>query len=186
MLRLFDIILSATGLLLAAPLLFLIYLLGLFDTGSPLFYQERVGINKKPFILIKFRTMKINTACVASHLANFSDVTRLGAMLRKTKLDELPQLWNVFKGEMSLVGPRPCLYSQIEVIRERERQGVFDAKPGITGLSQIHKIDMSTPMLLAETDASMLKNLSINTYLRYISITLMGGGSGDRIKNGRY
>ena len=104
---------------MGAPILALLWILGWLDTGSPLFRQERVGRNQKPFTLVKFRTMRPDTASVATHLADASAVTKLGHFLRRSKLDELPQLWNVLKGEMSLVGPRPCLFSQTELIEER-------------------------------------------------------------------
>lgn len=182
MLRFLDLVFSITGLVLGTPLLMVIYLLGLFDTGSPLFRQERVGLNQRTFTLLKFRTMRPETASVASHLVEASAITPLGAFLRRTKLDELPQLWNVLKGEMSLVGPRPCLSSQIELISERESLGVFDARPGITGLAQVNNIEMSTPKLLAETDAHMLEELTLSAYLKYILMTVGGKGAGDVAK----
>jgi O-antigen biosynthesis protein WbqP len=182
MLRLLDLVFSITGLLLGAPVLLAIYVVGLFDTGSPIFRQERVGRNQRPFTLVKFRTMLPDTASVASHLADASAITRLGAFLRRTKLDELPQLWNVLKGEMSLVGPRPCLFNQTELIVERHSRGVFGARPGITGLAQVSNIDMSTPKLLAETDAQMLQGLTLALYFKYILMTVGGKGAGDRVK----
>jgi lipopolysaccharide/colanic/teichoic acid biosynthesis glycosyltransferase len=165
-----------------APVLFAIYLIGLFDTGSPIFRQERVGRDQKPFTLVKFRTMRPDTASVASHLADASAITPVGAFLRQTKLDELPQLWNVLKGEMSLVGPRPCLFNQIELIAERDRRGIFQVRPGITGLAQVSNIDMSTPMLLAKTEARMLKEFTVSSYLKYIFMTVGGKGAGDVVK----
>jgi lipopolysaccharide/colanic/teichoic acid biosynthesis glycosyltransferase len=182
MTRVFDVLLSFLGLLMGAPILALLWILGWLDTGSPLFRQKRVGRNQKPFTLVKFRTMRPDTASVATHLADASAVTKLGHFLRRSKLDELPQLWNVLKGEMSLVGPRPCLFSQIELIDERESRGVFNARPGITGLAQINGIDMSTPGLLAETDALMLKELDLRAYFTFILKTVTGSGRGDRIK----
>jgi O-antigen biosynthesis protein WbqP len=182
MLRLLDLVFSITGLLLGAPVLLIIYVVGLFDTGSPLFRQQRVGRNQKSFTLVKFRTMRPDTASVASHLADASAITRLGAFLRRTKLDELPQLWNVLKGEMSLVGPRPCLFNQTELIAERNSRGVFEARPGITGLAQVSNIDMSTPKLLAETDAQMMQGLTLALYFEYIFMTVGGKGAGDRVK----
>lgn len=182
MTRLFDVILSSLGLIVGAPVLALLWVLGWFDTGSPLFRQERAGRYQKPFILVKFRTMRPDTASVATHLADASAVTKLGFFLRRTKLDELPQLWNVLKGEMSLVGPRPCLFNQTELIAERASRGVFNTRPGITGLAQISGVDMSTPKLLAETDALMLKNMSMVAYFKYIFKTVTGSGSGDSIK----
>ncbi len=170
------------GLILGGPALLVIYVIGLFDTGSPIFRQERVGRDQKPFTLVKFRTMSPDTASVASHLADATAITPLGAFLRRTKLDELPQLWNVLKGEMSLVGPRPCLSNQVELISERALQAVFNARPGITGLAQVNNIDMSTPKLLADTDARMLNELTVFKYFKYIFMTVGGKGAGDRVK----
>jgi lipopolysaccharide/colanic/teichoic acid biosynthesis glycosyltransferase len=179
--RFFDVFFALLGLTFGFPLLLLLILVGLFDTGSPIFRQVRVGRNKVPFILVKFRTMSVNTASVASHLASSSSITKFGHFLRRTKLDELPQLWNVLKGEMSLVGPRPCLFNQEELIQEREQRGVLAARPGVTGLAQVNDIDMSTPSLLAETDAKMLTNLTVAAYFKYILMTVSGKGSGDRV-----
>ena len=183
MIRLLDVVFALAGLVIGFPVLVVLWVLGLKDTGSPLFRQERVGRNKKPFTLVKFRTMRKDTASVASHLASADAITPFGRFLRRTKLDELPQLWNVLKGEMSLVGPRPCLFNQEELVAEREQRGVLDARPGITGLAQISDIDMSTPRLLAETDARMLADLTVGNYFRYIFLTITGKGSGDRVKD---
>jgi O-antigen biosynthesis protein WbqP len=182
MLRLLDFSFALLGLIVGFPVLLVIYLVGLFDTGSPLFMQERVGRNKKCFVLVKFRTMSVHTVSVASHLASSSSITTLGGFLRKTKLDELPQLWNVLKGEMSLVGPRPGLFNQIELTEEREKLGIFNVRPGITGLAQVNVIDMSTPSLLAETDAKMIREMSIRAYFTLILQTVLGKGAGDRVK----
>lgn len=182
MIRLFDFVLSAIGLFVLSPVLAGLFVLGLLDTGSPLFRQERIGRHRQPFVLVKFRTMRPDTNSVATHLASMDAVTSYGGFLRRTKLDELPQLWNVLKGEMSLVGPRPCLFNQEELIAERAARGVFDARPGITGLAQVNGIDMSTPALLAETDARMLGALSFSAYFKYILQTALGKGAGDRIK----
>ena len=181
MLRFFDFTFALLGLVFGFPVLLVIYVLGLFDTGSPLFWQERVGRNKKPFNLVKFRTMKLDTASVATHLASSASITRFGHFLRKTKLDELPQLWNVLKGEMSLVGPRPGLFNQEELTAERARRGVFAVRPGITGLAQVNEIDMSTPALLAEVDQQMIDSLCMRDYFKYILMTVLGKGKGDRI-----
>jgi lipopolysaccharide/colanic/teichoic acid biosynthesis glycosyltransferase len=174
--------LSAFGLIVGFPILLILYIIGLFDTGSPLFFQERVGRYKKPFTLVKFRTMSKETASVATHLANSSSITPFGSFLRKSKLDELPQLWNVLVGQMSMVGPRPGLFNQEELTKERDALGVFEVHPGITGLSQVNKIDMSTPKLLAQSDAKMIATLNIVDYFKYIIMTATGKGSGDRIK----
>lgn len=182
MIRTLDFLTAFLGLLLLWPILLIVIIISLFDTGSPIFVQERVGRNKKPFKLIKFRTMSVDTASVASHLASNSSITKLGSFLRKTKIDELPQLVNVLKGEMSLVGPRPNLFNQVELIKERDALGVYEALPGITGLAQIQNIDMSTPQLLAKTDKQMIDSLTLKDYFKYIVMTVAGNGSGDAIK----
>ena len=179
--RLIDILASLCGLLLGTPVLTLIWLIGWLDTSGPLFRQKRVGRHQQPFVLVKFRTMRRDTASVATHLADSAAVTSFGRFLRRTKLDELPQLWNVLCGDMSLVGPRPCLFNQAELIAERAARNIFDVRPGITGLAQIRGIDMSTPELVAKTDAEMLQRLSIFQYFRYIFLTFLGRGAGDRV-----
>jgi lipopolysaccharide/colanic/teichoic acid biosynthesis glycosyltransferase len=181
LIRILDFIFAFFGLLFTLPFLIILNVIGYFDTGSPIFIQERVGRNKKPFKLIKFRTMSVGTASVASHLASSSSITPFGNFLRKTKIDELPQLWNVLKGEMSLVGPRPNLYNQEELISERDSRGVYDVRPGITGLAQVNEIDMSTPELLAMTDKKMILSLTLGHYFKYILQTVTGSGSGDRV-----
>lgn len=183
MIRALDILFSILGLFISFPILIILIILGWLESRSPLFFQERVGINGTPFILVKFRTMKLETKSVATHLSSRSDVTNIGKFLRASKLDELPQLWNVLKGEMSFVGPRPCLFSQTELIAERKHRGVLSHRPGITGLAQINKIDMSTPILLAKTDAKMISDLNVSAYFRYIVSTIIGQGCGDNILN---
>jgi lipopolysaccharide/colanic/teichoic acid biosynthesis glycosyltransferase len=181
MTRIFDILFSFFGLLILSPVILVVLLIGLFDTGSPLFRQERVGMNQKPFQLLKFRSMHMNTQAVATHLVQVSAITKWGSFLRKSKLDELPQLFNVLMGDMSFVGPRPNLFNQLELIEEREMRGVYMIRPGITGLAQIQKIDMSTPQLLAETDAKMINHLNVWFYFKYIFLTVFGKGFGDRV-----
>ena len=105
----------------------------------------------------------------------------MGSFLRKTKIDELPQLINVLKGEMSFVGPRPNLFNQEELIAERDSRAVYDVLPGITGLAQVNTIDMSTPKLLAETDQKMISELSFINYFKFIVMTVIGRGAGDRV-----
>ena len=182
MTRIFDILFSFFGLLILSPVILTLLLIGLFDTGSPLFRQERVGVNQKPFNLLKFRSMHVNTQAVATHLVQVSAITNWGSFLRKSKLDELPQLFNVLMGDMSFVGPRPNLFNQLELIEEREKRGVYAIRPGITGLAQINKIDMSTPQLLAETDAKMIDHLNVWYYFKYIFLTVFGKGFGDRVR----
>jgi lipopolysaccharide/colanic/teichoic acid biosynthesis glycosyltransferase len=179
--RLLDFLIAFLGLLATSPILLIVTVIGYFDTRSPIFIQERVGKNKTPFKLIKFRTMAVETKSVASHLASSASITKLGGFLRKTKIDELPQLINVLKGEMSFVGPRPNLFNQEELITERDNLRVYDVLPGITGLAQVNTIDMSTPKLLAKTDRQMIETLTIKSYFKYIVLTAFGNGAGDRV-----
>ncbi len=182
MIRFFDFIFSLVGIFILSPLLIILIVLGYLDTGSPFFVQKRMGKNKVPFLLFKFRSMHKDAKSLPTHLIDKSLVTKYGNFLRSSKLDELPQLLNVLMGDMSIVGPRPNLFSQEELIVERTSLDIYKFKPGITGLAQINKIDMSDPHLLANTDAHMLVNFNINSYFKYILLTALGKGFGDRIK----
>ncbi len=181
MIRLFDILLSLLGIVFGSPVFLVVTLLGLFDNGSPFFFQARVGRGQRLFTLVKFRTMKQGTNSVGTHLVDAAAITGLGRFLRKTKLDELPQLFNVLNGSMSLVGPRPCLPNQTELIAERAKRGVFDLRPGITGLAQVNEVDMSTPRKLARYDQLMACRLDFRLYCKLLLATLSGRGQGDRV-----
>ena len=143
--RVYDILLSTLMIIAFSPVLIFVFIICFFESREPIFIQQRVGKHLKLFKLFKFRTMKKNTPSKASHLINENSVTRFGKILRLLKLDELPQLINVLNGDMSLVGPRPCLPNQLELIKWREKYNLHNIKPGITGLSQIKGIDMSDP-----------------------------------------
>ena len=173
MIRLLDFLFSLLGIFILSPLLVLLLIVGLFDNSSPLFKQTRVGIHQKPFTLIKFRTMPLGTKLAATHLVRNLKLSFFSSFLRKTKLDEIPQLWNVLQGEMSLVGPRPCLLNQKKLINERKKRGVFKIRPGITGLAQIKGITMKHPTLLAKTDIQMIKQLNVFNYCYYIVVTML-------------
>ena len=168
MIRIFDLVFSIFGIILFFPLILFFLFVGFFFTNSPIFIQTRVGRNEKNFKLLKFRTMKKNTGSVATHLVSSSAIKPFGLFLRYTKIDELTQLFNVFKGDMSLVGPRPCLVNQRTLIRERRKRKIFKARPGITGLAQINGINMSKPLLLAKTDLKMLKQMNNFFYFYYL------------------
>ena len=172
MIRIFDFLFSLIGLIFLFPLLILIFLIGLFDNGSSLFIQKRVGYNLKSFSLIKFRTMPVGMRSAGTHLIKNIKFSSFGYFLRRTKIDEIPQLFNVLIGDMSLVGPRPCLFNQRKLINERKKRGVFKVRPGITGLAQISDINMKTPTLLAKTDQKMIKKISLYNYFYYIFKTI--------------
>ena len=180
--RFFDIIFSFCGILILSPILLILLIGGIIDTGAPIFFQKRLGKNKKEFTLFKFRSMNLETNSLATHLVNANAITHWGKIIRTLKLDELPQLFNVLNGDMSLVGPRPNLPNQSELIKEREARNVYSVRPGITGLSQINKVDMSTPKLLAEMDSKMIQNFSTLNYFKYLFLTLSGKGFGDRAR----
>jgi O-antigen biosynthesis protein WbqP len=172
MIRIFDFLFSLIGLIFLSPLIILIFFICLFDNGSPLFIQSRVGYNLKSFSLIKFRTMPTGVRSAGTHLIKNIKLTSFGNFLRTTKIDEIPQLINVLKGDMSLVGPRPCLFNQKRLISERKKRGVFKVRPGITGLAAINGINMKTPKLLAKTDQKMIKDMSLYKYFYYILKTI--------------
>jgi len=183
MIRLIDFLLSLLGILFLSPIMAVLFIFGFFDTGSPLFFQLRMGKNKKLFKLVKYRSMRKETQSVSTHLVDKAMLTKYGKFIRKTKLDELPQLFNVLLGHMSLVGPRPNLPNQTELIAFRDKYEVYSVRPGITGLSQINEIDMSTPEKLAETDHQMIAEFDVKTYILMIFFTITGKGFGDRVVN---
>ena len=172
MIRCFDILSSLIGLIFLSPLLIFVFLIGLFENGSPLFIQKRVGQKLKPFSLIKFRTMPVGVRSAGTHLIKNIKLSFFGKFLRRTKIDEIPQLLNVFLGDMSLVGPRPCLFNQRKLISERKKRGIFKVRPGITGLAQISGISMKTPTLLSKTDQKMIKNMNLYNYFYFIFKTI--------------
>jgi len=182
LIRIYDILIAFTILIIFAPIFTLVLFICLIETKKPIFIQKRVGKNRIPFNLIKFRTMKVSTPSLASHLVHGESITRFGRVIRSLKMDELPQLINVIRGEMSLVGPRPCLLNQLELISLREESNVFHVKPGITGLAQIKGIDMSNPKKLALTDSYMISKYNQVNYFKYLFLTLFGRGMGDKIK----
>ena len=172
MIRFFDFLFSFLGLIILLPLLVFVFFIGLLDNGSPLFIQKRACQNLKSFSLIKFRTMPKGVRSAGTHLIKNIQLSFFGNFLRRTKIDEIPQLLNVFFGDMSLVGPRPCLFNQRKLISERKKRGVFKVRPGITGLAQISGINMQTPTLLAKTDQKMIKGMNLYNYFYYIFITI--------------
>lgn len=173
MIRLFDFFFSLMGLIILSPLIILVWTIGLFENGSPLFKQSRVGYKQKTFLLLKFRTMDKDTKNAATHLVNTSMITPFGFFLRRTKIDEIPQLFNVLLGDMSIVGPRPCLLNQKKLIAERKKRGVYKVKPGITGLAQISGVNMKTPTLLAKLDLEMIKGMNLYNYFMYVIKTII-------------
>ncbi|WP_160003272.1 sugar transferase [Rhizobium sp. 18055] len=178
--RLFDLCAAFGGLVVLSPvLLVLTIMIRRSSPGGAFFLQKRVGMNEVPFTCIKFRSMAAGTPNVGSHDAAEAWITPIGKTLRAYKLDELPQLWNVLTGDMSLVGPRPCLTTQAEVIAARRARGVFAVRPGITGLAQIAGIDMSTPEKLAKADAEYVRTASLWHDVWMIVGSVMGKGKGD-------
>lgn len=154
--RLLDLIMSALGIVLFSPLLAALALAVKLDSRGPVFFrQQRVGINKSRFSILKFRTMYSDTPKdVPTHLLSDPDryITKTGKFLRKTSLDELPQLFNIFSGKMSFVGPRPALYNQTDLVAERDKYGANACRPGLTGWAQINGRDELTIEAKARLD----------------------------------
>ena len=177
--RAFDVAACALLLVVSSPILLLIIVaIRLQSPGNAIFAQIRVGKNGRPFTCYKLRTMHSGTANLPSHQVQASAVTALGDYLRRLKIDEVPQLWNVLIGDMSLVGPRPCLPSQIELVEARRRLGVLGVRPGITGLAQVSGVDMSDANRLAEIDAQYVRSQSLLGDFSLIWSTLRGKGVG--------
>ncbi len=178
--HIFDFILA---LLLLIPALFLIFIAAVIirieTPGSPIFKQIRVGYHGKYFTLYKLRTMHVSTANKASHEIAAANITSVGHFLRKSKIDELPQILSILTGDMSFVGPRPCLPVQEELVELRRTRGALNVRPGITGPAQIMGVDMSTPDKLSKIDADYAQENSFIEDLKIIIATASGSGRGD-------
>lgn len=162
--RLIDIVLSLIGLIVLSPIfLTLIIAIKLDSRGPVLFKQKRVGIHKTHFNILKFRTMRIDTPKdTPTHLLHNPGqyITKMGKFLRKTSLDELPQIWNIFVGQMSIIGPRPALWNQYDLIEERDKYGANDIPPGLTGWAQINGRDELPIEVKAKLDGEYVQRIS--------------------------
>lgn len=181
--RALDVALAVLMLPVAAPVI-LVCMAAIKATspGPALFRQTRIGRNEAPFICNKLRTMHAGTRDVPTHEASAAALTPIGLWLRRLKLDELPQLWNILRGDMSFVGPRPCLPSQTQLIAARRARGLYTIRPGVTGVSQVAGVDMSDPETLAALDATYLADMSAGADLRLILATALGAGRGDSVR----
>lgn len=163
--RLMDIVLSLIGLILLSPLFLILIIAIKCDSHGPIiFKQKRVGIHKTHFYILKFRTMCIDTPKdIPTHLLQNPDrcITKVGQFLRKTSLDELPQIINILKGEMSMIGPRPALWNQYDLIAERDKYGANDVPVGLTGLAQISGRDGLSIEDKAKLDGDYAKNMNL-------------------------
>lgn len=167
--RLMDIILSGLGLiLLALPMLIVAVIIKIEDPGPAVFKQKRVGIHKTYFKLYKFRSMKVATPDIPTHLMTDPQqyITKVGKLIRKTSIDELPQLWNILKGDMSIIGPRPALWNQDDLVAERDKYGANDVRPGLTGWAQINGRDELEIPVKAKLDGEYVQNLSFRFDLK--------------------
>lgn len=162
--RLIDIVLSILGLLLTWWIYIIIIIaIKIDDPGPAFFTQKRVGCNKKYFKLYKFRSMKMSTPHdMPTHMLDTPEqyITRVGRFLRKSSLDEIPQLWNIVKGDMSIIGPRPALWNQYDLIEERDKFGANDVRPGLTGWAQINGRDELEIEAKAKLDGEYVENIS--------------------------
>lgn len=186
--RIIDIILSLTGMIILSPI-FVILIVGLkIDSKGPvLFKQKRVGINKTHFNILKFRTMRIDTPKdTPTHLLSNSEqyITRMGSLLRKTSLDELPQIWNIFIGQMSIIGPRPSLWNQFDLIAERDKYNANDVPPGLTGWAQINGRDELPIDVKAKLDGEYAEKISFRMDVKCFFGTILNVVMGDGVVEG--
>jgi O-antigen biosynthesis protein WbqP len=172
--RLIDISISLFLLLILSPLLLSIaIIIKIQDGGIVFFIQKRVGYHKKLFPIYKFRSMPLNTPNVESHQTHLISITPFGKFIRRTNIDELPQLFNILKGDMSLIGPRPSLPGQDELIKLRTESGVYSCKPGLTGLAQINSYNNMPTIVKAKFDAEYAKNINFINDIKIIFKTLI-------------
>lgn len=186
--RILDIILSLSGMIVLSPLfLVLIIAIKLDSKGPVLFKQKRIGLHKKHFFILKFRTMRIDTPKdTPTHLLENPEqwITKVGKFMRKTSLDELPQIWNIFVGDMSIIGPRPALWNQYDLIEERDRYGANDVLPGLTGWAQINGRDELPIKQKAELDGYYVKNVSFALDCRCFFGTILSVLKSDGVVEG--
>ncbi|MBP1552338.1 MAG: sugar transferase [Oscillospiraceae bacterium] len=187
--RFFDIVLSLGAIVVLSPVLLLLAILIKIDSKGPvLFKQKRVGKNKTHFEILKFRTMYADVPKdVPTHLLAdpASKITKIGRFLRKSSLDELPQIFNIFKGEMSIIGPRPALWNQFDLIAERDKYGANDVRPGLTGLAQIMGRDELPIDIKAKYDGDYVKDISFKNDVKIFFGTITSVLKADGIKEGR-
>ena len=187
--RFIDIVLSLLGLIILFPVLLILSVAIKLDSKGPvLFKQKRVGKGKTHFNMLKFRTMRIDTPKdMPTHLLDNPDqwITRVGKFLRKTSLDELPQIWNIFIGQMSIIGPRLALWNQEDLIAERDKYGANDIKPGLTGWAQINGRDELPIDVKADLDGQYVKNLSFTMDIKCFFLTIASVLKSDGVVEGR-
>ena len=174
--RVFDLLLAlAAALILAVPVLLVALMVRLTSTGSALYWSDRVGRHNKIFKMPKFRSMRVGTPAVATHLLvdPKTHLTPIGSFLRKSSLDELPQLWSILVGDMSFVGPRPALFNQHDLIELRTRLGVHDLVPGLTGWAQINGRDELPIPDKVKLDADYLQRRSLGFDIRILWLTFV-------------
>lgn len=191
--RLLDIILSLFGMVILSPLFLILIVAIKFDSkGSVFFKQKRIGTHKTYFYILKFRTMRIDTPQdMPTHLLGNPDqyITKVGKFLRKTSLDELPQIWNIFVGQMSIIGPRPALWNQYDLIEERDKYGANDITPGLTGWAQINGRDELPIEVKARLDGEYAEKIGLWMDIKCFFGTIVSvlksdgvveGGTGER------
>lgn len=168
--RLIDLVVSGIGILVLSPILLILVIVIKLDSPGPiLFKQKRVGLHKKHFNILKFRTMRIDTPKdTPTHLLENPEqwITKVGGFLRKTSLDELPQIFNIFAGQMSIIGPRPALWNQYDLIEERDQYGANDILPGLTGWAQINGRDELEIPVKAKLDGEYVQKMSFGFDLK--------------------
>lgn len=186
--RIFDFILSLIAFIVFSPIILIISIIIKLTSPGPIFFkQRRIGKNNKEFEILKFRTMRIDTPNVATHLLENPDIyiTSIGKFLRKTSLDELPQLINIIKGEMSIVGPRPALYNQYDLKDMRTKVGVHKLVPGLTGWAQINGRDEIPLADKVNLDKEYLHKNNILLDIKIIFMTVISVLKSDGIQEGK-
>lgn len=186
--RIIDIVLSGMGLLiLAIPMGIVAILIKLEDPGPALFKQKRVGKNKKYFLLYKFRSMRMETPHdTPTHMLENPEqyILKIGSFIRKTSIDELPQMWNILKGDMSIVGPRPALWNQDDLVAERDKYRANDVRPGLTGWAQINGRDELEIPYKAKLDGEYVKKMGIRMDVKCFFATIMSVFKGEGVVEG--